>query len=136
MVVQSLEEPTASLEETLEFSRVTGVPVALDESVDAALRCCTAAAEQRAALRSLLPAAAAAGGVAAVIVKPAVIGGFEAASIIADWGKARGIQVLGGLSQAHSFVWFFILLSRCPDGCVCEANGGQHDILLCDLHPS
>ncbi len=87
-VMQYLEEPTVSLEAALEFSRATGIPVALDESLDDSLQDHAAVS-----LRSLLPEASAAAGVAAVVVKPAVVGGFEAASLIADWARARGIQV-------------------------------------------
>lgn len=92
-VVQYVEEPTASVEATLDFSRATGIPVALDESLDEALRGWAGAGGAAAALRSLLPEVKACSGVAAVVVKPAVIGGFEAASLVAGWARARGVQV-------------------------------------------
>lgn len=78
------------MDANLEFSRATGIPIALDESLDDAFADARAGAT---VLRSLLPEAVPTPGAEAVVVKPAVVGGFEASSTVASWARSLGMQV-------------------------------------------
>ena len=101
-VLQYVEEPTAIMDANLEFSKATGIPIALDESLDDAFAHAGASA---AVLRSLLPKSCPAPGVAAVVVKPAVLGGFEASSIVASWARNLGMQVMPLTLHGVTCVW-------------------------------
>lgn len=92
---QYIEEPAASLADSLRFAALTGIPIALDETLDEA---CTqihsaAGGAKLGELEEALPAVSAAGGVAAVVLKPAVLGGFERTARVAAWARVRGMQV-------------------------------------------
>jgi O-succinylbenzoate synthase len=109
--VQYVEEPTSDLRASLDFSAATGIPIALDESLDEALAqasslsaCPAAAAPVAQALRALPIARSGAAGaaVAAVVVKPGVVGGYERAFQVAAWARARQPQVSSG-SPSNAF---------------------------------
>ena len=68
------------------FWQETGIPVALDETVDEHLAGLAPRQEPS------LPASREAG-VSVLVVKPAVVGGFERVGHIARWAHARGMQV-------------------------------------------
>lgn len=104
------------MDANLEFSRATGIPIALDESLDDAFPSTRAGT---AVLRSLLPESGPAPGVAAVVVKPAVMGGFEASSTVASWARNLGMQVKSLTLHATDLVWenttqALLILSPCP----------------------
>ncbi|KXZ52492.1 hypothetical protein GPECTOR_9g536 [Gonium pectorale] len=86
--LQYLEEPCADPRDMAAFYQQTGVPVAADESLDEGLLL-----PRPACSHAGLPADRAAG-LAAVVVKPAVVGGLEAAAEVAQWAQRRGVQVV------------------------------------------
>lgn len=90
--LQYVEEPAASLADSLRFSAETGIPIALDETLDQA---CAAAdgAKLGELLSAALPWVSAAEGVAAVVLKPGALGGFERTAQVAAWAGERGMQV-------------------------------------------
>lgn len=94
--MQYMEEPTASLQDSLEFSGATGIPIALDETLDEALLSYSPANQTPsvpAVLQGLLGAKSGCEGLAALVVKPGVVGGFERAFQIAAWAQPRGLKV-------------------------------------------
>ena len=97
--MQYVEEPVGLLENSLRFSRETGIPIALDETLD---EVCAGGMPSGvdAALDSALPGVDARSGVTAVVLKPGVLGGFERSWRIAAWAAGRGMQV-GFLLMMH-----------------------------------
>ena len=69
------------------FFERTGVPVALDETLDENLHRGAAALED--AVGKLLGA----GGLAAVVAKPSALGGPEATMQLVHWARRHGVQV-------------------------------------------
>jgi o-succinylbenzoate synthase len=73
--IEYIEEPVEDLRQLDEFFNQTGMPIALDESLD----------EQR------LDQLEGFGGLKAVVIKPSLIGGFERSMRLIRHAKARGI---------------------------------------------
>lgn len=82
-----LEEPCASAAEIPQFHRATGIPVALDETLDDHLR-------EGGGAGDLLPSIAASEGVVALVVKPSVVGGIEACGALASRAREDGLRVI------------------------------------------
>ena len=87
--LQYVEEPTASSREMSAFFFTTGVPVALDETIDEIVRASSSLAEASAAVARVADRS---NGVAAVVMKPAVVGGLEATSTLARIAMSRGVR--------------------------------------------
>ncbi|KAK6931406.1 Thiamine pyrophosphate enzyme, C-terminal TPP-binding [Dillenia turbinata] len=77
--LQYIEEPVQSGDDIIRFSEETGLPVALDETIDNF---------QGNLLESLGKFAHTS--VVAVVIKPSVVGGFETAAMIAKWAQQKG----------------------------------------------
>ena len=77
------------------FWQETGIPVALDETVDEHLAGLAPHQEPS------LPASREAG-VSVLVVKPAVVGGFERVGHIARWAHARDMQVGRPTREVHT----------------------------------
>lgn len=75
--LQYLEEPVKDPKDLLKFCKETGLPVALDESIDKN-------AENVMQMFSHI-------GLAAAIIKPSSVGGFERAAMIAKWAQRHGM---------------------------------------------
>ena len=87
--LQYIEEPVEDVNDLAAFFHSTQIPVAMDETLDDAIR-------QAGKLGALPPAVIEviqAGGLAGLVVKPAVVGGFEQAWEIARWARLRNIEV-------------------------------------------
>lgn len=78
--LQYLEEPVENPKDLLRFCKETGLPVALDESLDKNVQN---------VIQSLGMFTHA--GVAAVVIKPSSVGGFERAALIAKWAQRHGM---------------------------------------------
>lgn len=90
--MQFLEEPLQDTADLASFYAATHLPLALDESLDAAVQGLQVADENvvSAHLAQLL---APGNGVAALVVKPGVVGGVHEALSLAHWGHAAGCKV-------------------------------------------
>jgi len=97
--VEYVEEPCADPQHLESFFEQTGVPVALDESVDDGTFSTAAAAAEgededeagETAAVLLLPPSA---GIAAVVLKPSVVGGLERAAALAHAARAQGARAV------------------------------------------
>ena len=87
--LQYVEEPTATAREMSAFYFTTGVPTALDETVDEIVR---ASASLTDAASALARVADQSNGVVAVVMKPSVIGGLEATATLARVAMSRGVR--------------------------------------------
>ncbi|XP_023642879.1 protein PHYLLO, chloroplastic isoform X2 [Capsella rubella] len=74
-----IEEPVQNKDDLIRFHEETGLPVALDETLDDFEEC---------PLRMLTKYAHP--GIVAVVIKPSVVGGFENAALIARWAQQHG----------------------------------------------
>ncbi|XP_058112414.1 protein PHYLLO, chloroplastic isoform X2 [Magnolia sinica] len=74
--LQYIEEPVHSEDDIIKFCEETGLPVALDETIDHI---------QGDPLNKLM--AFVHPGIVAVVIKPSVVGGFENAAVIAKWAQ-------------------------------------------------
>ncbi|KAL5987497.1 hypothetical protein ACLOJK_035245 [Asimina triloba] len=74
--LEYIEEPVCSEDDILTFCEETGLPVALDETIDNI---------QGDPLRKLM--AYVHTGIVAIVIKPSVVGGFENAALIAKWAQ-------------------------------------------------
>ncbi|KAK9676085.1 hypothetical protein RND81_11G052600 [Saponaria officinalis] len=77
--LQYIEEPVEHEGDIVKFCEVTGLPVALDETIDN--------------IQTNIPDSMAEfthPGIVALVVKPSVVGGFENASAIAAWARIKG----------------------------------------------
>ncbi|XP_051146167.1 protein PHYLLO, chloroplastic [Andrographis paniculata] len=77
--LQYIEEPVKMEDDIVKFCLETGLPVALDETVNSIRENPLQALEKYNH-----------SGIAAVVIKPGVVGGFENATIIARWAQQRG----------------------------------------------
>ncbi|XAR65339.1 2-succinyl-5-enolpyruvyl-6-hydroxy-3-cyclohexene-1-carboxylic-acid synthase [Bertholletia excelsa] len=77
--LQYIEEPVQNEDDIIKFCEETGLPVALDETVNNI---------QEDALKKLSDFAHP--GVTAVVIKPSMVGGFENAALIARWAQQQG----------------------------------------------
>ncbi|XP_050872281.1 protein PHYLLO, chloroplastic isoform X3 [Lathyrus oleraceus] len=77
--LQYIEEPVQDEDDILKFCEESGLPVALDETVDKI---------QENPLKKLLKFTHP--GIVAVVIKPSVVGGFENAGLIAQWAHQHG----------------------------------------------
>ncbi|KAI5419515.1 hypothetical protein KIW84_043619 [Lathyrus oleraceus] len=77
--LQCIEEPVQDEDDILKFCEESGLPVALDETVDKI---------QENPLKKLLKFTHL--GIVAVVIKPSVVGGFENAGLIAQWAHQHG----------------------------------------------
>ncbi|CAL5350003.1 unnamed protein product [Camellia sinensis] len=77
--LQYIEEPVQDEEDIIKFCEETGLPVALDETIENI---------QENSLEML--AKFTHSGVVAVVIKPSVVGGFENAALIARWAQQQG----------------------------------------------
>ncbi|GMP83009.1 hypothetical protein CsSME_00037095 [Camellia sinensis var. sinensis] len=77
--LQYIEEPVQDEEDIIKFCEETGLPVALDETIENI---------QENPLEML--AKFTHSGVVAVVIKPSVVGGFENAALIARWAQQQG----------------------------------------------
>ncbi|KAL9246308.1 hypothetical protein vseg_019859 [Gypsophila vaccaria] len=77
--LQYIEEPVELEDDIVKFCEVTGLPVALDETIDN--------------IQTNIPESLARfthPGVVALVIKPSVVGGFENVSAIAAWARIKG----------------------------------------------
>ncbi|KAI5383507.1 hypothetical protein KIW84_070768 [Lathyrus oleraceus] len=81
--LQCIEEPVQDEDDILKFYEESGLPVALDETVDKI---------QENPLKKLLKVTHP--GIVAVVIKPSVVGGFENAGLIAQWVHQHGKMVV------------------------------------------
>ncbi|CAI5481758.1 unnamed protein product [Closterium sp. Yama58-4] len=86
--VAFIEEPVSNLHLLPEFYQATGLPFALDESLDDALLLPPSHDTPTLALPSSLDWS----GLAAVVVKPSRLGGMEAAAVVARWATLLGAE--------------------------------------------
>ncbi|CAI8583567.1 unnamed protein product [Vicia faba] len=77
--LQYIEEPVQDEDDILKFCEESGLPVALDETIDEI---------QENPLKKLLKFTRP--GIVAVVIKPSVVGGFENAGLIAQWAHQHG----------------------------------------------
>ncbi|KAL8518400.1 hypothetical protein ACS0TY_009692 [Phlomoides rotata] len=77
--LQYIEEPIDNEDDIVRFCEETGIPVALDETIN-----CTIENPLK-VLQKYSHS-----GVAAVVIKPGVIGGFENAALVARWAQQHG----------------------------------------------
>lgn len=77
--LQYIEEPVENVDDIVKFCEETGLPAALDETIDNF---------QESHLNML--AKYTHPGIVAVVIKPSVIGGFEKAALIARWAQKHG----------------------------------------------
>eukprot|EP00884_Botryococcus_braunii_P003874 jgi/Botrbrau1/13488/Bobra.0082s0084.1 len=90
--LEYIEEPVRDPTDLAVFFEATRVPVALDETLDEALRLAGPnPADVAMALSRLVDQTP---GLHALVVKPAVVGGLEKSALIARWASARRIQVV------------------------------------------
>ena len=90
--LEYVEEPVACLEDLAAFHCTTGVPVALDESVDdATRRAMNAGASVAAATAEFFEPTF---GVVALVLKPSVLGGFEPCAAAAAAARNRGVAAV------------------------------------------
>ncbi|CAI5534996.1 unnamed protein product [Closterium sp. Naga37s-1] len=85
-----IEEPVSNLHLLSEFYQATGLPFALDESLDDALLLPPSHDTPTLAL----PASLDWSGLAAVVVKPSRLGGMEAAAVAARWAALLGAECI------------------------------------------
>ena len=98
--MQYVEEPVSDLVDLAAFHCTTGVPVALDESVDEAMRGGADGArdgdgddddDSTGSLNALIELFEPSNGVVAIVLKPSVIGGFERCARAAAAARSRGV---------------------------------------------
>ena len=90
--LEYVEEPVACLEDLAAFHCTTGVPVALDESVDdATRRAMNAGTSVAAATAEFFEPTF---GVVALVLKPSVLGGFEPCAAAAAAARNRGVAAV------------------------------------------
>ncbi|XP_017218695.1 protein PHYLLO, chloroplastic isoform X10 [Daucus carota subsp. sativus] len=77
--LQYIEEPVRDGDDIVRFCEETGLPVALDETIDNI---------QGNPLKTLEKFSHA--GIVAIVIKPSVVGGFENAALIARWAQQQG----------------------------------------------
>ncbi|CAF1905444.1 unnamed protein product [Brassica napus] len=77
--LQYIEEPVQNKDDLIRFCEESGLPVALDETLDDFKEC-----PLRMLSKYTHP------GVVAVVIKPSVVGGFENAALIARWAQQHG----------------------------------------------
>ncbi|CAN8236071.1 unnamed protein product [Cochlearia groenlandica] len=77
--LQYIEEPVQNKDDLIRFHEESGLPVALDETLDDFKEC-----PLRMLMKYTHP------GVVAVVIKPSVVGGFENAAMIARWAQQNG----------------------------------------------
>ncbi|XP_009127684.1 protein PHYLLO, chloroplastic isoform X1 [Brassica rapa] len=77
--LQYIEEPVQNKDDLIRFCEESGLPVALDETLDDFKEC-----PLRMLAKYTHP------GVVAVVIKPSVVGGFEIAALIARWAQQHG----------------------------------------------
>ncbi|CAH2066254.1 unnamed protein product [Thlaspi arvense] len=77
--LQYIEEPVQNKDDLIRFHEESGLPVALDETLDDIAEC---------PLHILTKYAHP--GIVAVVIKPSVVGGFENAALIARWAHQHG----------------------------------------------
>lgn len=77
--LQYIEEPVENVDDIVKFCEETGLPAALDETIDNF---------QESHLKML--AKYTHPGIVAVVIKPSVVGGFEKAALIARWAQKHG----------------------------------------------
>ena len=87
--LQYVEEPTREARDIPAFHFTTGVPVALDETIDEILRSSTNFTEASAAIAKVADQST---GVAAVVLKPSIVGGLEATAAVAKVAMSRGVR--------------------------------------------
>lgn len=87
--LQYVEEPTRAAHEASAFHFTTGVPVALDETIDDILRDSSSLAEANEAVARVADQST---GVAAMVLKPSVVGGLEATISLARVAMSRGVR--------------------------------------------
>ena len=87
--LQYVEEPTRASHEIAAFHFTTGVPVALDETIDDILRESTDFAAASAAIARVADRST---GIVAVVLKPSVVGGVEATASVARIAMSRGVR--------------------------------------------
>ncbi|KAL3654341.1 hypothetical protein CASFOL_004022 [Castilleja foliolosa] len=78
--LQYIEEPVNNKDDIVRFCKETGLPVALDETINSI--------EDNITLEVLQKYSHS--GIAAVVIKPSVIGGFEKAACVARWAHQNG----------------------------------------------
>jgi isochorismate synthase/2-succinyl-5-enolpyruvyl-6-hydroxy-3-cyclohexene-1-carboxylate synthase/2-succinyl-6-hydroxy-2,4-cyclohexadiene-1-carboxylate synthase/O-succinylbenzoate synthase len=89
---EPLREPTP--EALASFFEATGVPTALDESVDDGPRGALGVGARRAAAPNAPPPPQLPAGCVALVIKPAVVGGLERAATLARWARRRGVAAV------------------------------------------
>ena len=102
VALQFIEEPLADPAGLAAFQEASGMPVALDESLDdiirALPRACRLPAAAPCSFQQLLKSG---NGVTTLVVKPSVVGGMSASLQIARWGWALGLQARAQALQLH-----------------------------------
>ncbi|XRB14246.1 2-succinyl-5-enolpyruvyl-6-hydroxy-3-cyclohexene-1-carboxylic-acid synthase [Pseudoscourfieldia marina] len=125
--LQYVEEPLVAgsnhAEELLAFVRHTGVPIALDETLDEvvdAVRARGAVLSSR-QFRQALPWATRSNGVEAAVLKPSRLGGLSTAAAALEWARGAGVGLRGVLSSAFDTgvaLAPYVVLARAADaGC-------------------
>ncbi|VVA98761.1 unnamed protein product [Arabis nemorensis] len=96
-----IEEPVQNKDDLIRFHEESGLPVALDETLDDFEEC---------PLRMLTKYAHP--GIVAVVIKPTVVGGFENAALIARWAQQHGkMAVISAAYESGLGLSAYILLA-------------------------
>uniref|UniRef100_A0A2P2MWF1 Mandelate racemase/muconate lactonizing enzyme C-terminal domain-containing protein n=1 Tax=Rhizophora mucronata TaxID=61149 RepID=A0A2P2MWF1_RHIMU len=100
--LQYIEEPVQDEVDIIKYSEETGLPVALDETIDIL---------QENPLDML--AKYTHPGIVALVIKPSVIGGFEKAALIAQWAQQQGkMAVVSAAFESSLGLSTYILFSH------------------------
>ncbi|KAH9607030.1 hypothetical protein KSS87_013805 [Heliosperma pusillum] len=103
--LQYIEEPVELEDDIVKFCEVTGLPVALDETIDN--------------IQGQIPDSLARfthPGVVALVVKPSVVGGFEKAAAIASWAHIKGkLAVISSTFETSIGLSSYVQLARYLD---------------------
>ncbi|KAI9169285.1 hypothetical protein LWI28_010195 [Acer negundo] len=99
--IQYIEEPVQDEDDIIKYCEESGLPVALDETVDNF---------QENALKMLVKYAHP--GIVAIVIKPSVIGGFERAALIARWAQQQGkMAVISAAFESSLGLSAYVLFS-------------------------
>ncbi|KAM7464415.1 hypothetical protein LguiA_032536 [Lonicera macranthoides] len=100
--LQYIEEPVANEDDIIKFCEETGLPVALDETLN-----CIQENPHEMLARFTHP------GIVAVVIKPSVVGGFENAALIARWAQQQGkLTVVSAAFESGLGLSVYIQFSR------------------------
>ncbi|CAK7326442.1 unnamed protein product [Dovyalis caffra] len=119
--LQYIEEPVENEDDIVKFCEETGLPAALDETIDNF---------QESHLNMLAKYTHT--GIVAVVIKPSVIGGFEKAALIARWAQKHGkMAVVSAAFESGLGLSTYILFS-----CYLEQLNSVYSVMNRETMPS